>query len=42
MLEEPHGDSAAIPLNILTKQIHKAGIKTVLSGEGSDEIFFGL
>lgn len=41
ILEEPHGDSAAIPLNILTKQIHKAGIKTVLSGEGSDEIFLG-
>ncbi|WP_323597207.1 asparagine synthase (glutamine-hydrolyzing) [Aliarcobacter butzleri] len=41
MLEEPHGDSAAIPLNVLTKQIHKAGIKTVLSGEGSDEIFLG-
>lgn len=41
MLEEPHGDSAAIPLNILTKQIHKARIKTVLSGEGSDEIFLG-
>ncbi|MCT7550040.1 asparagine synthase (glutamine-hydrolyzing) [Aliarcobacter butzleri] len=41
MLEEPHGDSAAIPLNILTKQIHKAEIKTVLSGEGSDEIFLG-
>ena len=41
ILEEPHGDSAAIPLNILTKQINKAGIKTVLSGEGSDEIFLG-
>ncbi len=41
MLEEPHGDSAAIPLNILTKQINKTGIKTVLSGEGSDEIFLG-
>lgn len=41
MLEEPHGDSAAIPLNILTKKIHKVGIKTVLSGEGSDEIFLG-
>ncbi|AGR76383.1 asparagine synthase (glutamine-hydrolyzing) [Aliarcobacter butzleri 7h1h] len=41
MLEEPHGDSAAIPLNILTKEINKAGIKTVLSGEGSDEIFLG-
>jgi asparagine synthase (glutamine-hydrolysing) len=41
MLEEPHGDSAAIPLNILTKRIHQSGIKTVLSGEGSDEIFLG-
>ena len=41
MLEEPHGDSAAIPLNILTKHIHKSNIKTVLSGEGSDEIFLG-
>ncbi|MDN5068219.1 asparagine synthase (glutamine-hydrolyzing) [Aliarcobacter butzleri] len=41
MLEEPHGDSAAIPLNILTKQINETGIKTVLSGEGSDEIFLG-
>ena len=41
MLEEPHGDSAAIPLNILTKKIHQSGIKTVLSGEGSDEIFLG-
>ena len=40
-LEEPHGDSAAVPLNILTKQIHNSGIKTVLSGEGSDEIFLG-
>ena len=41
MLEEPHGDSASIPLNILTKRIHQNGIKTVLSGEGSDEIFLG-
>ena len=41
MLEEPHGDSAAIPLNILSKHINKAGFKTVLSGEGSDEIFLG-
>jgi asparagine synthase (glutamine-hydrolysing) len=40
-LEEPHGDSAAVPLNILTKQIHNSGIKTVLSGEGSDELFLG-
>lgn len=40
-LEEPHGDSAAVPLNILTRKIHNDGIKTVLSGEGSDEIFLG-
>lgn len=42
MLEEPHGDSAAIPLNILSKHINQAGFKTLLSGEGSDEIFFRL
>jgi asparagine synthase (glutamine-hydrolysing) len=40
-LEQPHADSAAIPLNILTNKIHQSGIKTVLSGEGSDEIFLG-
>jgi len=40
-LEEPHGDPASIPLFHLTKQINKQGIKTVLSGEGSDELFLG-
>lgn len=40
-LEQPHADSAAIPLNILTKKIKNSGIKTVLSGEGSDELFLG-
>ena len=40
-LEQPHADSAAIPLNILTRKIHNMGIKTVLSGEGSDELFLG-
>ena len=40
-LEEPHGDSASIPLYCLSKQINSAGIKTVLSGEGSDELFLG-
>lgn len=40
-LEEPHGDSAAIPLYCLTKKIKEYGIKTVLSGEGSDELFLG-
>ena len=40
-LEEPHADSAAIPLFCLTKKIKEYGIKTVLSGEGSDELFLG-
>ncbi len=40
-LEEPHADPAAIPLWHLTKEIKKQGIKTVLSGEGSDELFLG-
>lgn len=40
-LEEPHADSAAIPLYCLTKKINQSGIKTVLSGEGSDELFLG-
>ena len=40
-MEEPHGDPAAIPLDYLCKTIKKEGIKTVLSGEGSDEIFLG-
>lgn len=40
-LEEPHADPAAIPLFLLTKEIKKQGIKTVLSGEGSDELFLG-
>jgi len=40
-LEQPHADSAAVPLNILTNKIHQTGIKTVLSGEGSDELFLG-
>jgi asparagine synthase (glutamine-hydrolysing) len=40
-LEEPHADPAAIPLFHLTKEIRKQGIKSVLSGEGSDELFLG-
>ena len=40
-LEEPHADPAAIPLWHLTKEIKNQGIKTVLSGEGSDELFLG-
>jgi len=40
-LEEPHADPASIPLYLLTKEIKAQGIKTVLSGEGSDELFLG-
>ena len=40
-LEEPHADSAAFPLYSLTNYIKKVGFKTVLSGEGSDELFLG-
>lgn len=41
IMGEPHGDSASIPLNILSKQINQNGFKVVLSGEGSDELFLG-
>lgn len=40
-LEEPHADHAAIPLFHLTREINKQGIKSVFSGEGSDELFLG-
>lgn len=40
-LEEPHADHAAIPLYHLSQKIHSQGIKTVFSGEGSDELFLG-
>ncbi len=40
-LDEPINDPAAIPLYILTSKIKDLGIKVLLSGEGSDELFFG-
>lgn len=40
-LEEPHADPASIALYHLTKKIKAHGVKTVLSGEGSDELFLG-
>ncbi len=40
-LEEPHADPASIPLYLVTKKINQIGIKTVLSGEGADELFLG-
>lgn len=41
IFDEPHSDSAALPLNLLLKQVNKEKIKTLLSGEGSDELFLG-
>ncbi len=40
-LEEPHADHASSPLFHLSKIIKQSGIKTVFSGEGSDELFLG-
>jgi len=40
-LDEPLNDPAAIPLDLLFKEIKKDGYKVVLSGEGSDELFLG-
>ena len=40
-LDEPLLDPAAVPLWHMLKQIKKAGFKTILSGDGSDELFMG-
>lgn len=40
-LDEPLNDPAAVPLYLLFEQIKKDGYKVVMSGEGSDELFFG-
>lgn len=40
-LDEPISDPATLPTYILTKHIKENGIKVALSGEGSDELFFG-
>lgn len=40
-LDEPINDSAIIPTFMLSKIVHQNGYKVILSGEGSDEIFFG-
>ncbi|HKM19585.1 MAG TPA: asparagine synthase-related protein, partial [Aliarcobacter sp.] len=39
--DEPHGDSAAVPLNFLLKNAKELDINSLLSGEGADELFFG-
>ena len=40
-LDEPINDPACVPTYILSKSVNEYGIKVCLSGEGSDEIFFG-
>jgi len=40
-IDDPIGDPAQIPLFFLIKQAKKEGIKVLLSGDGSDELFLG-
>ncbi len=40
-LDEPINDPACIPTYLLAKHVKECGIKAVLTGEGSDEIFLG-
>ena len=39
--DEPLGDSVCIPLYFVSKQASDAGVKVLLAGEGSDELFCG-
>lgn len=39
--DEPIGDPACLPMHFVSKAAHDAGIKVVLVGEGSDEVFGG-
>ncbi len=39
--DEPLGDPACVPMHFVSKAAHDAGIKVVLVGEGSDEVFCG-
>lgn len=41
LLDEPLGDPAMLPLYHLMKEVNKKGIKVVLTGDGSDELFMG-
>ncbi|WP_169566123.1 asparagine synthase (glutamine-hydrolyzing) [Sneathiella limimaris] len=40
-LDEPIGDPAALNSHLICKTAHDEGLKVLLSGMGSDEIFFG-
>jgi asparagine synthase (glutamine-hydrolysing) len=39
--DEPLGDPACLPMHFVSRAAHSAGIKVVLVGEGSDEVFCG-
>ena len=39
--DEPLGDPACLPMHFVSRAAHHAGIKVVLVGEGSDEVFCG-
>jgi asparagine synthase (glutamine-hydrolysing) len=39
--DEPLGDPACLPMHFVSRAAHAAGIKVVLVGEGSDEVFCG-
>jgi asparagine synthase (glutamine-hydrolysing) len=39
--DEPIGDPACLPMHFASRAAHAAGIKVVLVGEGSDEVFGG-
>jgi asparagine synthase (glutamine-hydrolysing) len=39
--DEPLGDPACVPMHFAAAAAHKAGVRVVLVGEGSDEVFGG-
>lgn len=41
ILDEPFADPAMVPLFYLMQQIRREGVKVVLTGDGSDELFLG-
>lgn len=40
-MDEPLNDPASLPLDFLMRNIRESGVKCVLSGEGSDEQYYG-